>query len=169
MSNSCDPMGCSPPGPSVHGILQARILEWVAISFTYIRQCIKAKKLWPLIPVYICPVEPFIVTLTSPFLLSLLFAHTQPFFSCPWLETLEPSVYLFQVEGFLVLRLPSQKVIFPPQSASTPLVIAVILGWPVSSFTFSISCSRKTWMNFLVNPTLSVCVRMVWCILTSQK
>ena len=28
----CDPMNCSPPGSSVHGILQARILEWVAIS-----------------------------------------------------------------------------------------------------------------------------------------
>ena len=27
-----DPMGYSPPGPSVHGILQARILEWVAMS-----------------------------------------------------------------------------------------------------------------------------------------
>ena len=25
----CDPMDCSPPGSSVHGILQARILEWV--------------------------------------------------------------------------------------------------------------------------------------------
>ena len=29
----CDPMNCSPPGSSVHGIFQARILEWVAISF----------------------------------------------------------------------------------------------------------------------------------------
>ena len=28
----CDPMDCSPSGTSVHGILQARILEWVAIS-----------------------------------------------------------------------------------------------------------------------------------------
>ena len=27
----CDPMDCSPPGSSVHGIPQARILEWVAI------------------------------------------------------------------------------------------------------------------------------------------
>ena len=27
-----DPMGCSPPGASVQGISQARILEWVAIS-----------------------------------------------------------------------------------------------------------------------------------------
>ena len=26
----CDPMDCNPPGSSVHGILQARILEWVA-------------------------------------------------------------------------------------------------------------------------------------------
>ena len=28
----CNPMDCSPPGYSVHGILQARILQWVAIS-----------------------------------------------------------------------------------------------------------------------------------------
>ena len=30
----CDPMDCSLPGFSVHGILQARILEWMAISFS---------------------------------------------------------------------------------------------------------------------------------------
>ena len=30
----CDSVDCIPPGPSVHGILQARILEWVAISFS---------------------------------------------------------------------------------------------------------------------------------------
>ena len=30
----CDPMDCSRPGSSVHGILQARILEWVAIPFS---------------------------------------------------------------------------------------------------------------------------------------
>ena len=30
----CDPMDHSPPGSSVHGILQIRILEWVAISFS---------------------------------------------------------------------------------------------------------------------------------------
>ena len=30
----CEPMDCSPPGSSDHGILQARILEWVAISFS---------------------------------------------------------------------------------------------------------------------------------------
>ena len=30
----CDPVDCSLPGSSIHGILQARILEWVAISFS---------------------------------------------------------------------------------------------------------------------------------------
>ena len=30
----CDPMDCTLPGSSVHGILQARKLEWVAISFS---------------------------------------------------------------------------------------------------------------------------------------
>ena len=30
----CDPVDSSPPGSSVHGILQAIILEWVAISFS---------------------------------------------------------------------------------------------------------------------------------------
>ena len=30
----CDPVDSSPPGSSVHGILQARILEWVATSFS---------------------------------------------------------------------------------------------------------------------------------------
>ena len=32
----CDPMDCSPPGSSVHGISQARTLEWVAVSYSRI-------------------------------------------------------------------------------------------------------------------------------------
>ena len=34
MSALCDPMDCSLPGSPVHGLLQARILEWVAISYS---------------------------------------------------------------------------------------------------------------------------------------
>ena len=30
----CNPIDGSPPGPAIPGILQARILEWVAISFS---------------------------------------------------------------------------------------------------------------------------------------
>ena len=31
----CDPMDCSPAGSSVHGIFQARVLEWGAIAFSH--------------------------------------------------------------------------------------------------------------------------------------
>ena len=34
MSDSCNLMDCSLPGSSVHRVLQARILEWYAISFS---------------------------------------------------------------------------------------------------------------------------------------
>ena len=34
VSTLCDPMDCSPPGSSIHGIFQATVLEWVAISFS---------------------------------------------------------------------------------------------------------------------------------------
>ena len=32
----CDPMDCSPPGSSVHGIFQARVLEWIAVAFSVV-------------------------------------------------------------------------------------------------------------------------------------
>ena len=38
-----DPMDCSLPGSSVHGICQARVLEWVAIAFS-VRRLVNAKK-----------------------------------------------------------------------------------------------------------------------------
>ena len=31
-----NPMDCSPPGSSIHGIFQARVLEWVAIAFSIV-------------------------------------------------------------------------------------------------------------------------------------
>jgi len=45
----CDPMDCSPPGSSVHGIFQARVLEWGAITFssTYMRS-LELSKSWRL-------------------------------------------------------------------------------------------------------------------------
>ena len=59
----CDPMDCSLPGSSLHGIFQARLLEWVAISFskefkvgpnfkkpvsrvTLYSRCLKSKSIW---------------------------------------------------------------------------------------------------------------------------
>ena len=43
-----DPMDCSLPGSSVHGIFQARILEWGAIAFSFMTVLMSA--LW-------CPME----------------------------------------------------------------------------------------------------------------
>ena len=43
MFDSCDPIDGSPPASSVPGILQARTLEWVAISFS--NACMHAKSL----------------------------------------------------------------------------------------------------------------------------
>ena len=44
-----DPMDCSLPGSSVHGIFQARVLEWVAISFSNHLQAL-ALFLWSVKP-----------------------------------------------------------------------------------------------------------------------
>ena len=35
-----DPMDCSLPGSSIHGILQARVLEWGAIAFSAVCVCV---------------------------------------------------------------------------------------------------------------------------------
>ena len=51
----CDPMDCSLPGSSVRGILQARILEWIAISFSRgsswprDRTWVSCKNLWQIL------------------------------------------------------------------------------------------------------------------------
>ena len=39
----CNPMDCSLPGSSIHGIFQARILEWVAISFSNLDSISKSR------------------------------------------------------------------------------------------------------------------------------
>ena len=36
----CDPKDCSPPGSSVYWIFQARVLEWGAIAFSEIYNCV---------------------------------------------------------------------------------------------------------------------------------
>ena len=41
----CNPMDCSPPGSSIHGIFQARVLEWGAIAFSGITAYLLLK--WP--------------------------------------------------------------------------------------------------------------------------
>ena len=54
-----DPMDCSPPGSSIHGIFQARVMEWGAIVFSALTPegSSKASELWRVLVVFDC--EPF--------------------------------------------------------------------------------------------------------------
>ena len=45
-STLCDPMDCSLPGFSVHGIFQARILEWVAMSLGKLQELVMDREAW---------------------------------------------------------------------------------------------------------------------------
>ena len=132
VSYSCDPMRCSLPGQSVHGILQARILEWVAISFTYIRQCIKAAKLWPLMPVHICPVEPFLychIILTIPSIFAV----------CSYTAILPMS--LVRNHGVICVsspswRLSSSQAPFPESHFASSVCPCPSGYWPISLSRF---------------------------------
>ena len=50
----CNPMDCSPPGSSVHGIFQARVLEWGAIAFSNGNSETNKTKLLSLASLYPC-------------------------------------------------------------------------------------------------------------------
>ena len=54
----CDPMDCSLPGSSVHGILQARILEWVAVPFSRASSQPRDRVRSPALPADSLPSEP---------------------------------------------------------------------------------------------------------------
>ena len=75
-----DHMDCSPPGSSIHGIFQARVLEWVAIAFSvnFSKTPIKLKfsTIWIKIYGYVC----LTVALKNPvtwatLLLAFIFGH----------------------------------------------------------------------------------------------
>ena len=55
----CSPMDCNPPGSSVHGIAQARILEWVSISFF-------RGSSWPRTPICISCIGMWVLTTEPP-------------------------------------------------------------------------------------------------------
>ena len=50
-----DPMDCSLPGSSIHGILQARVLEWGAIALSYLDSILKSRDIT--LPTKVCLVK----------------------------------------------------------------------------------------------------------------
>ena len=64
----CDPMDCSLPGSSAHGIFQARVLEWVAIAFSdlWMKPPLKYMGVWLLDQLEVSCVELFLkISLSS--------------------------------------------------------------------------------------------------------
>ena len=116
-------------------------------------------------PVHICPIEPFLychIILTIPSIFAL----------CSYTAILPMS--LVRNRGVICgsspsWRLSSSQAPFPESHFPSSVCPCPSGYWPVSSFTFSVSCNRKTWMKFLVSPAPSLCVRMIWCILASQS
>ena len=83
-----DPMDCSPPGSSVHGILQARILEWVAISSS-------RGSSWPRDWTYVSCIESRFLTTEPPvrsyiLLYPLPISSTQVLHSTSWIYIQDP-------------------------------------------------------------------------------
>ena len=53
-----DPVDCSLPGSSVHGIFQARVLEWVAVAFSNLDSILKSRDIT--LPTKVCLVKAMI-------------------------------------------------------------------------------------------------------------
>ena len=116
-------MDCSPPGSSVHGIPQARILEWVAISFSRGSSLPWIEPEYPAWPVDSLPLNPCgchvpvqqntVRPQNSPHLLSLSTLSLLP---------VMPSASFLSVDQrWLIVEVPSY-MSPPPKCLSTPLI-----------------------------------------------
>ena len=114
-----DPVGFSPPGSSVHGILQARIPEWVAISFS-------RGSSWPWDQTLVSCLGDTGEVLYTPLFLTLP-QHFQSFWSNPYLQQfLSAPGGAFPSEGTILrsfLRFPS------PRLPEVPHLALVMLYW----------------------------------------
>ena len=70
-----DLMDCGLPGSSIHGIFQARVLEWVATSFSYI--CMYLVSTNPKLPIYPHPAYPLVTVKLFSMSVSLFLFHKQ--------------------------------------------------------------------------------------------
>ena len=155
----CHPMDCSPPGSSVHGILQARVLEWVAISSsrgtfqprdrTQV-SCVAGRRFT------------FWATREAP---SVQFSSVQSLsrvrlFATPWSAARQASLSITNSRSSLKLMsvelvMPSSHLILcrpllllppiPPSIRVFSNELTLCMRWPKYwSFSFSISSSKET-------------------------
>ena len=119
----CNPIDRSPPGPSAHGILQARTLEWVAVSFFKRNYRKKESEV-----AQECP------TLCDPMNYSLPGSSIHGIFQAGILEWVAISFshsdgYIFLFLLCLLLLFFSQLFIRPPHTTILPSCISFPWGW----------------------------------------
>ena len=132
MSALCNPMDCSPPGSSGHGIFQARLQEWVAISFS-------RGSSWPKGQIWASCIAGWLFTLwaTRDSLPILLFSFIS--FTNHWGRLSYPSLLFFGTlysDGYTFLFLLclsfllfSQLFIRFPQTTVLPFCFSVSWRW----------------------------------------
>ena len=110
-----DPMDCSLPGSSVHGIFQARVLEWVAIAFSY---CNNQRQIIVAIVQSLNLVQLFVTPWTEACEASLSFTISKSLLKLMSTESVMPSSHLILCHPLLFLPsvFPSIRV-FPNESA----------------------------------------------------
>ena len=134
----CDPIDGSPPGSSVPGILQARILEWVAISFSLSGHYLS---------VYLADSK----ALVSSKHLTLLASSLKLSFSLPYITL---SSLGFPSLGLLCLNLfslSSLRKVFPRVLPFVPLFLCLlVLSWPCKLKSSLLISFIKNFLNFII-------------------
>ena len=130
-----DPMDCSPPGSSIHGIFQARVLECGAIAFSNV--------FWgpPFIPIwtqfvflYFSAFGCWVLCLIAPF-------HLQ---NKKWIIE-SPSYYMTLTLIFLILHIRTLVVTLPPH----PILVISLSSW-YKSITFPSQSHLISNLNYLI-------------------
>ena len=126
----CDAMDCSPPDSSIHGILQARIVEWVVISFSRAR-----------VHIYVLIYNMYFFSL-SDLLLSVL-------------QVLGSSAsQLIQIHGFLRVHEAASRIYVPLVLSKSAICYSFSLFLlPVTQLTTQYSEWNETEMGLLVSLT----------------
>ena len=151
MSDSCDTTDSSPPGSSVHGIFQARILDWIAISFSKGSSrprnrshvsCISGRFFtdWVMGQCEYPDTKTFSVS----FWFISMIAQLQKFFSLLRLKSIDPSHSLTLVPFSVPLLLAQSK--FQEQSILSFLHMHFQPPFPLSTTRFFLA-KYQSWLN----------------------
>ena len=117
----CNPMDCSPPGSSIHGIFQTRILEWVAISFSRGSSQPRDRT-----PVSCIEARFFTIWATREALYSLYTSINNPFLNTP------------QIAHLVLARTLADKVL-EPRFPGLPALCSAHWDWPTPVFSSWVS------------------------------